>query len=168
MTATALSQSILIVDDTPDNLTVLRQILTRHGYRVRPAISGEIALKAIQADPPDLILLDILMPGMDGFEVCRKLKINQNTRRIPIIFISALDDEDEKVRAFEEGGADYITKPFNSGEVLARINTQLTISALTGQLKQKTIQFRKALDDIRHLRASRHLCPDCKKELDKG
>ncbi len=105
----AKRNNVLIVDDTPENLTVLRKILTEHGYRIRPAINGEIALKTIQSDPPDLILLDILMPKMDGYEVCNILKSNPHTKDIPIIFISALSEVDDIVKAFQEGGVDYVT-----------------------------------------------------------
>jgi CheY-like chemotaxis protein len=101
--------NILIVDDTPENLTVLRQMLSAHGYRVRTALSGKIALKSIQADPPDLILLDILMPEMDGYEVCSVLKSNERTSQIPIIFISALAEVEDIVKAFQAGG--WITSP---------------------------------------------------------
>ncbi len=119
--------NILIVDDTPENLSVLRQILTREGHRVRPALSGEIALKTVQAELPDLILLDILMPGMDGYQVCQRLKASESTRDIPIIFISALNDIDDKMKAFSAGCVDYISKPFQSEEILARVHTHLAL-----------------------------------------
>ena len=125
---------ILIVDDTPENLTVLRQMLTEHGYRVRPALSGEIALKAVQADIPNLILLDVMMPRMDGFEVCSKLKSESGTRDIPIIFISALNETEDKVKGFQAGGVDFITKPFHAAEVLARVETHLTLGNIHLQL----------------------------------
>jgi two-component system response regulator HydG len=127
MEKTLINNNILIVDDTPDNLTVLRKMLTEHGYRIRPAISGEIALKTIQSDPPDLILLDILMPTMNGYQVCSILKSNSETRDIPIIFISALSEVDDIVKAFQAGGVDYITKPFQTEEVLARVRTHLEV-----------------------------------------
>src|SRR5215212_5325709 len=119
--------NILVVDDTPANLNVLSSILTQQGYKVRPANSGELALMVTQHAPPDLILLDIQMPGLDGFEVCKRLKEQNQTRDIPIIFISALDDVLDKVEAFEVGGADYITKPFQILEVLARVEHQLRL-----------------------------------------
>nr|MDQ2999146.1 response regulator [Chloroflexota bacterium] len=118
---------ILIVDDTPANLTVLSAILSKRGYRVRPAINGALALKAAQKAAPDLILLDVQMPGLDGYEVCRQLKAGAQTRAIPVIFISALDDVLDKVEAFQVGGADYITKPFQIEEVLARVENQLAL-----------------------------------------
>lgn len=125
---------ILIVDDIPENLTVLRQILMGHGYRVRPALSGEIALKAVQADIPDLILLDILMPGMTGYEVCDKLKSDSRTQNIPIIFISALGETEDKVKAFQAGGVDYISKPFQAEEILARVESHLALRKMHLQL----------------------------------
>ncbi len=118
---------ILIVDDTPDNLRILTSMLQAHGYRVRPAINGQIALTAVGQTQPDLILLDIMMPGMTGYEVCERLKIDPHTRDIPIIFISALDDTLDKVKAFEIGAIDYIAKPFQIEEVLARIENHLTL-----------------------------------------
>ncbi len=120
----------------------MRQILTEQGYRVRPALSGEVALKTIQADLPDLILLDIIMPGMDGYQVCAKLKAEEATRDIPVIFISALNETEDKVRAFSEGGVDYISKPFNTKEVLARVKTHLTIYSLVNSLEKKTMNSR--------------------------
>jgi two-component sensor histidine kinase len=139
------SNNILIVDDTPANLTILRQMLTEHGYRVRPALSGEIALKAVEADIPDLILLDIMMPGMNGFEVCETLKSDAGTRDIPVLFISALDETEDKVRGFHAGAVDYITKPFNTGEVLARVETHLALRNLQTKIQEQNLQL---LDEI--------------------
>ena len=104
---------ILIVDDTPDNLRLLSSTLTEAGYKVRSVINGTMALMGAQAAPPDLIVLDIKMPDMDGYEVCQRLKQHQNTREIPVIFVSALDDVFDKVKAFNSGGVDYIQKPFH-------------------------------------------------------
>src|SRR6476660_6663526 len=118
---------ILIVDDTPANLNVLSAILGKRGFRIRPAINGALALKAAQKAAPDLILLDVQMPGLDGYEVCRQLKEDPLTRDIPVIFISALDDVLDKVEAFQVGGVDYITKPFQIEEVLARVENQLAL-----------------------------------------
>jgi diguanylate cyclase (GGDEF)-like protein len=126
--------NILIVDDKPENLKVLSAVLLDKDYKVRKATSGEMALKSIDANPPDLILLDIMMPGMNGYDVCERLKSWENTRDIPIIFISALDDTEMKVQAFEMGAADYVTKPFEAQEVLIRVKTQLTISNQRKQL----------------------------------
>ncbi|MCP4720154.1 MAG: response regulator [Desulfobacteraceae bacterium] len=162
-------KNILIVDDTPENLTVLRQILNEQGYRVRPALSGEIALKTIQADLPDLILLDIVMPGMDGYEVCTKLKADKATRDIPVIFISALKEIEDKMRSFSKGGVDYISKPFQAEEVLARVKTHLTLYSLLNRLETQNIELKNALDEVTQLQGLLPICASCKKiRDDKG
>jgi two-component system sensor histidine kinase/response regulator len=125
---------ILIVDDTPNNIHLLDKMLGENGYKVRKVISGERALKAVSILPPDLILLDVKMPGMDGYEVCHSLKKQEDTAGIPIIFISALDDVFDKVKGFEAGGADYIIKPFEPREVLVRVEAQLKMRRLQQQL----------------------------------
>jgi diguanylate cyclase (GGDEF)-like protein len=152
----AFNNDILIVDDTPENLTVLRQMLTEQGYRVRPALSGEIALKAVQADTPNLILLDIMMPGMDGFEVCRKLKSEAGTRDIPVLFISALNEEADKIKGFQVGGVDFITKPFHGAEVLARVKTHLALRNMHLQL----------LAEIEERKRAEQALMDANRELD--
>lgn len=119
--------NILIVDDNPNNLRVLDGILQEHGYVVRPALSGEIALRAIAAVRPDLILLDVRMPGIDGYETCRRIKQQENLRKVPVIFISALNETDDKLNAFQVGAVDFITKPFQAHEVLVRVQTQLEL-----------------------------------------
>ncbi len=129
--------NILVVDDIPDNLRVLISLLGNEGYHVRPAPSGERALLTVQKEPPDLILLDITMPEMDGYEVCEHLKADPTNQHIPIIFISALDEVFDKVKAFQLGGVDYITKPFQTEEVLARVKTHLTIQQLQQQLTRQ-------------------------------
>jgi CheY-like chemotaxis protein len=121
----APAPEILVVDDTPANLQLVAGMLREHGYKVRPVASAVLALQAAQAAPPDLILLDINMPEMDGYEVCRRLKAEDKTRDVPIIFLSALDDTIDKVKAFQCGGFDYIGKPFEFEEVEARVNTHL-------------------------------------------
>lgn len=121
--------SIVIVDDMPDNLRLLTDILKDKGYKVRPAPNGARALATISKEPPELILLDIMMPGMDGYEVCRQLKADEGTKDIPIIFLSALNEVFDKVKAFKVGGVDFITKPFQMEEVLARVKTHLTLRA---------------------------------------
>ncbi|HEY9866454.1 MAG TPA: EAL domain-containing protein [Candidatus Obscuribacterales bacterium] len=123
------TEDILIVDDTPDNLHLLSRMLTRQGYNVRKALSGPMALMAAQTVAPDLILLDIMMPEMDGYEVCQHLKADAKTAEIPIIFLSALDDVLDKVKGFQVGGVDYITKPFQFEEVLIRVQNQLALRA---------------------------------------
>lgn len=132
--------SILIVDDTPNNLRFLSSMLLEQGYEVRKAINGNMALRSADADPPDLILLDIRMPDMSGYEVCQNLKNKQNTREIPVIFLSALSEEKDKVTAFDVGGVDYVMKPFQFQEVLARVRIHLTIQQQKKQLiHQKTL-----------------------------
>jgi len=128
-------KDILIVDDMPDNLRLLSTMLTCYGYHVRKAINGQLALQGAELSPPDLILLDINMPKMNGYQVCEKLKLSEKTKDIPVIFISALDDVMEKVKAFEVGGVDYITKPFQIEEVLARVQNQLSLRLLQSQLQ---------------------------------
>ena len=119
--------SILIVDDTLANLRVLTQMLSEKGYRVRPAPNGELALASARASTPDLVLLDVRMPGMDGYEVCRRLKADPQFRDVPVLFLSALDDVEDKVAGFTAGAVDYVTKPFSVAEVLARVDTHLAL-----------------------------------------
>ncbi|NJO80322.1 MAG: response regulator [Cyanobacteria bacterium RM1_2_2] len=135
--AQAVKADILIVDDTPDNLRVLSAMLTNRGYEVRKALNGQRAIASVHSEPPNLILLDIKMPEMDGYEVCKQLKAAPRTCEVPIIFISALDDALDKVRAFAAGGVDYVTKPFQEAEVLARIEHQLRIQRLQHQLVEQ-------------------------------
>ena len=161
--------TILVVDDHPDNLRLLSGILNEHGYKVRLAPNGERALATIRKEAPGLILLDIMMPVMDGFEVCRRLKQDTETAGIPIIFISALNETIDKVKAFSLGGVDYITKPFKSEEVLARVNTHLSLRLLQLQLEKKNTELRKALDEIKVLRGFIPICASCKRiRNDKG
>ncbi len=141
--------SILIVDDIPANLSLLSGLLKDQGYKVRPAPSGPLALQAAQHDQPDLILLDIHMPGMDGFEVCRRLKSDPALADIPILFISALSETSDKLRAFSEGGQDYITKPFQVDEVLARVRTHLELRRARLELEQKNRVLSEALDQLK-------------------
>lgn len=128
--------NILVVDDTPNNLRFLSTMLTEQGYKVRSVVNGTMALTVARAALPDLILLDIKMPEMDGYEVCQRLKADPQTREIPIIFLSALDEVIDKVKAFQIGGVDYITKPFQIEEVLARISNQLTLKAAQAEVRQ--------------------------------
>jgi len=143
---------ILAVDDTPANLEVIGETLSDAGYSVATAIDGERAIKRLQHYQPDLILLDIQMPGMDGFETCERLKNNPLTAGIPIIFITALSDVESKVKGFTVGGVDYITKPFEEQEMLARVNTHLQLRKLNQSLEQKvaerTIDLETALNKL--------------------
>jgi DNA-binding response OmpR family regulator len=132
---------ILVVDDAAANRQLLTNLLMTHGYTVHPASDGELAMEFIHTTLPDLILLDIRMPGMDGFELCRRLKADERTNAIPIIFISISEDEHEKVKAFQAGAVDYITKPFQSEEVLARVRNHLHLQELTDHLREQTIQL---------------------------
>ncbi len=144
---------ILVVDDTAENVRLLSTMLTREGYHVRKAINGQLALTAVQARIPDLILLDIMMPDMDGYAVCAHLKEMSHTAAIPVIFLSALDDAFDKVKAFKVGGADYMTKPFHFEEVLARVQHQLAlrtaeqkIHRLNAHLEERVIERTQQLE----------------------
>ncbi|MDM8540954.1 response regulator [Desulfococcaceae bacterium HSG7] len=133
-----LEQSdILAVDDNPDNLRLLADILKKMNFKVRPAKDGQTALKSAISNPPDLILMDILMPGMDGYETCAHIKADDRTREIPVIFVSALDASLDKVKAFKVGGVDYVSKPFNEEELLARITTHLSLRNMQKSLAEK-------------------------------
>ena len=157
------NNTILVVDDNPDNLRLLSGILSKHRYKVRLAPNGERALATIRKAAPGLILLDIMMPVVDGFEVCRQLKQDKETAGIPIIFISALNETIEKVKAFSLGGVDFITKPFKSEEVLARVNTHLTLRYLQLELEEKNAELQKAMDEIKTLRGFIPICASCKR-----
>jgi len=139
------AESILIVDDTAANLKLLSQILAEQGYAVRAATSGARALESARVTPPHLVLLDIRMPEMDGFEVCTRLKADAQTREIPVLFISALDDVQDKVRGFSVGGIDYITKPFQAEEVLARVGAHLALRRLKRQLEEANRRYQQEL-----------------------
>jgi DNA-binding response OmpR family regulator len=141
---------IFLVDDNPNNLTLLYGILRNAGYQVRAANNGRRALDTVSAYPPELVMLDINMPEMTGYEVCERLKASSTTRDIPVIFISALDDVFDKVRAFEVGGVDYVAKPFQAEEVLARVETQLNLFRLRRDLESKRLELeakQQALED---------------------
>ncbi len=144
---------ILIVDDTVNNLRLLASILTQAGYPVRKALSGELALNSVALRLPDLILLDVTMPGLSGYEVCQRLKQNPATAAIPVLFISALDQPLDKVKAFEVGGVDYITKPFQNEEVLARIQHHLTIQQLQKDLAARNQALEQALAELQSTQA---------------
>ncbi len=128
--------SILIVDDNPNNLRYLSSILIENGYKVRPAPNGSIALRSVQSILPDLILLDIRLPDIDGYEVCRRLKQDEYSRDVPVIFISALDELGDKATAYKLGAVDYISKPILQEELLARVHTHVTLSTLQRRLAQ--------------------------------
>ncbi len=147
--------NILVVDDTPANLQVLSGMLKDRGYKVRPAPSGKLALLAAKRDPPDLILLDINMPEMNGYEVCEQLKADVALQGIPVIFISALTEQLDKVKAFATGGVDYITKPFQMEELHARVETHLKLRGLQIELERANSRLRNVNDRMsRDLRAA--------------
>ena len=133
----APTATIMVVDDIPANLKLLEEMLQRQGYRVMQFPRGAMALKAATKNPPDLILLDVMMPEMDGFEVCQRLKADESLKDIPVLFISALDDTDSKLKAFSKGGLDYITKPFQEAEVLARVKTHLDLRRMRKALEEE-------------------------------
>lgn len=132
-----LTPNILVVDDTPENLSLLVELLKNKGYRVRPALNAELALSAAHAATPDLILLDVNMPGMDGYELCQIFKADPALKDVPVIFISIRDTTEDIVRAFDSGGADYVTKPFKTREVFARVEYQLTLLKQRRELEQR-------------------------------
>jgi DNA-binding response OmpR family regulator len=172
--------SILIVDDSPANLHLLSRILAKKGLKARVANSGPRALEAARANPPDLILLDIMMPGMDGYEVCEQLKADEQGQDIPVLFISALGSIEDKVKAFQVGGVDYITKPFQADEVLARVTTHLTLRSLQKQLEtanreleeqnreleRRNADLQEALDTIQTLSGLIPICAWCGRRIE--
>ena len=141
------SSRILVVDDSPDILTLFTEIFIYHGYHVRSASSGRMALRSVATDMPDLVLLDVKLPDMNGYEVCRHLKSNEESRMIPVIFISGLDEAASKVKGFEAGGIDYITKPFQPAEALARVETHLALHRLQKQLEGQNIQLQSEITE---------------------
>lgn len=168
-----VSGNILVVDDSKMNLKVLVAALGDEGYTVRPALSGEIALKAARKEIPDLILLDILMPGLDGYEVCKALKSDPRLKDVPVIFISALNEMTDKVKGFSAGGVDYVSKPFQNEELLARVKTHMTLRTLQKDLEEKNTDLRElneklqqALNEIKSLRGILPICGHCKKIRD--
>lgn len=138
-------ETILVVDDRIDNTELLSVMLTLQGYKVEQSHEASSALEAAKARPPDLILMDITMPGMDGFEACQSLRADSATKDIPIVFLSALNEAKDKIKAFEYGGNDYITKPFQVEEVIARVRNQLQISRLKTELKAKNTRLEQEL-----------------------
>jgi signal transduction histidine kinase len=144
----AYPDDILVVDDTPASLKLLESVLNGADYRVRLATDGEVALFSAQIQPPAMVLLDIRMPGMDGFEVCRRLKEDERTRSIPVIFLSSIEDEHEKVKAFQVGGVDYINKPIRAEEVLARVKTHLALRHALSDLEARNAQLEAAHDTL--------------------
>jgi DNA-binding response OmpR family regulator len=165
--------TLLIVDDNLKNLKVLLDLLKDRGFDILVARSGEEALDRVNHQLPDLILLDVMMPGLDGFETCHRLKANQTSREIPIIFMTALTDVESKLKGFEMGGVDYVTKPVEYQEVMARLNAHLTIRQLQQDLVEKNVelqakneQLQQALDHVKLLSGLLPICANCKKIRD--
>ena len=167
------NQRILVVDDLQENIKVIGILLRNKGYLISIAQSGIQALKIIEQNPPDLILLDIIMPEMDGYEVCRRIKANESSKDIPVIFMTAKTSIEDKVKGLNLGAVDYITKPFQQEEVLARVNNHLQIRKLTLQLHEtnETLEKRvkqrtNALDELnKKLRCEISDCMAAKKAL---
>jgi diguanylate cyclase (GGDEF)-like protein len=151
---TSDSANILLVDDHLNSLQALSLLLARQGYRIRKATGGQIALQTIRVELPDLILLDIQMPQMDGYEVCANLKADPLTYDIPVIFLTALDDVADKVAAFSAGGVDYITKPFQASEVLARVQNQLMIQRQRRQLLEQNQRLQQEIQERQRLESA--------------
>lgn len=163
--AVANKGNILIVDDTPENLQVLSATLSERGYQVRGVIKGKMVIRAARSAPPDLILLDIRMPDMNGYEVCEQLKADSQISDIPVIFISALDEVLDKVKAFRVGGVDYITKPFQIEEVLARVEHQLTIRRLSKQLLTQNEQLQQEIQERKKAEEAAEAASQAKSEF---
>jgi signal transduction histidine kinase len=148
---------ILVVDDAPANLQLLFGMLKERGYRVRPAPSGRLALQAARMQPPDLVLLDVNMPEMNGYEVCRVMKEDPALRSIPVIFISALSEPFDKLSAFSAGGVDYVTKPFHLDEVRVRLETHLSLRRMQAQLEAQNHELARANERLRTLEDARRV-----------
>ena len=143
------ADTVMIVDDTPASLKLLTDTLVSEGYRVRPLNNGELAIRSARMEPPDLILLDVRMPGLDGFEVCRQLREDKDLGAIPVIFISAATDVEDKVAAFRAGGVDYITKPFRREEVLARVTTHMELFKTRQELARLNEALKEANEALK-------------------
>lgn len=155
----AVASKVLVVDDTPDNLRLLTGVLSKHDYDVRVARDGDTALKYLAKERPDLILLDIMMPPPDGFEVCRRLKGDALLKEIPVIFLSAKSASEDIVKGFQLGAADYVTKPFRIPELLARVDTHVRLARTIARLQN-------ALARIETLEGLLPICASCKKVRD--
>ncbi len=152
MTVNQIKATIMVIDDTPDQLFLLKGMLQTKGYNVLDFLDSETALNAAAETPPDLIMLDIVMPKMDGFEVCRRIKDNQLLRKIPVLFISSLEETSDKVKAFQAGGVDYVSKPFQFAEVYARIKTHLELKQVRENLEntvaERTVELQRKVNEL--------------------
>jgi PleD family two-component response regulator len=157
------SHTILIVDDNVNNVQVLGTILIDAKYRVAVAHQGRLVFEMLPKVKPDLILLDIMMPEMDGFEVCQKIKAKPAYRDIPIIFLTVKNETEDIVKGFDMGGADFVSKPFRAKELLARIHTHVTLMALQRDLKKRNKELEEALANVKTLSGLIPICSYCKK-----
>jgi PleD family two-component response regulator len=158
--------SILIVDDVPQDIQVIANIMQNEGYRMAFAQDGRTALKKVGEVIFDLILLDVVMPEMDGFDVCRILKESRNTMEIPVIFLTAKTEAEDIVHGFEAGAVDYVTKPFNSSELLVRVRTHVELKQKRDREKQLVSRLEAALAEIKQLSGLLPICSGCKKIRD--
>jgi PleD family two-component response regulator len=161
-----IQEIILIVDDIPANIRIVADTLVKKGLHVVIAQSGEQALQIVERVGPDIILMDVVMPEMDGFETCRQLKLNEDTRAIPVIFMTALDDPEYVMQGFDVGGVDYIAKPVRIKEVVARVETHLRLRKMQQQLETQNARLQEALDNIKTLKGLLPICANCKKIRD--
>ncbi|MFC1556222.1 two-component system response regulator [candidate division KSB1 bacterium] len=160
---------IIVVDDSPANLLFLSKKLQKMGYEIIEVTSGEEALEKVEEFLPDLVLLDIIMPGIDGFEVCSQLKDNEVTCEIPIIFITVKDDKKSIVKGFQSGAVDYLTRPYNTDELFARVKTHIDLKLARDSLKNMVNKLAIALEDIKKLTGLMPICASCKNiRNDKG
>ena len=166
-TSSVTQGNILVVDDTPANLRLLSGMLEEQGYRVRPVPNGKLALIAAENDPPDLILLDIMMPEMDGYEVCRRLKANEHLKDIPVIFVTAKEETEGLVQGFNVGGVDYVVKPVEQTELLVRVETHLKISRLTRELLEKNRALEQEIATRKQAEHARDQAEDARQKADE-
>lgn len=159
---------ILIIDDSSTNIMVAGNTLDAAGYVVLTAMDAMMGISIAMAKKPDVILLDIMMPEIDGFQACKMLKSHEETRMIPVIFLTALNEPDTLVKAFESGGVDYIAKPFNSSELVARVKTHAELKRTRDMLELKNEELRKTLEELKTLKGLLPICSSCKKIRDDG
>jgi DNA-binding response OmpR family regulator len=157
---------VLIIDDSPTNLRILLKYLKTSGFDVIVAESGEKGLSELEKSPPDIILMDVMMPGIDGFETCKRLKEKEENKEIPVIFMTSLSEVSDKIKGFGAGAVDYITKPFKQEEVLLRLNTHLTIRRQKIEILRQKKELEKALTEIKVLKGLLPICSNCKKIRD--
>ena len=157
---------VLMVDDVPKNLQVLGNILNKEGYKISAALNGEQALKILENTKPDLILLDVMMPGLSGFDVIKEIQKNKELLEIPVIFLTAKKEKEDVIHGIELGAVDYVTKPFNSTELLARVKNHIELKLSKDRLKKMNKELQTALDQIKTLKGLVPICANCKKIRD--